>query len=150
MKNLIGLVPLQHYRLAPDDTYRSAFHGAEDETGVRVPRIVIDLNRVRPIHLALLDGIKTVEGGEGPWIESMAPVAPGVLIAGKNPLATDAVATAVMGFDPRGDYPVSPFVHGDNYLNLAADAKLGTKLLDAIEVVGARIDDVRQRFRPAA
>jgi uncharacterized protein (DUF362 family) len=149
MKNLVGLAPLQHYRLDPNDTYRSAFHGPEDETGVRVPRIVIDLNRVRPIHLALLDGIKTVEGGEGPWIESMAPVAPGVLIAGKNPVATDAVATAVMGFDPRGSYPASPFLHGDNHLNLAADAKLGTNRLDAIEVVGARIDDVRHRFRPA-
>jgi uncharacterized protein (DUF362 family) len=65
MKNLFGLAPLQHYRLAPKDTYRSAFHGAESETGVRVPRIIIDLNRLRPIHLALLDGIKTVEGGEG-------------------------------------------------------------------------------------
>jgi uncharacterized protein (DUF362 family) len=149
MKNLIGLAPLQHYRLAAHDTYRSAFHGAEDETGVRLPRIIIDLNRVRPINMALLDGIKTVEGGEGPWIESMAPVAPGVLIAGKNPVATDAVATAVMGFDPRGSYPASPFLHGDNHLNLAADAKLGTNRLEAIEVVGARIDDVRQRFRPA-
>jgi len=147
MKNLIGLAPLQHYRLDPDDTYRSMFHGAEDETGVRVPRIVIDLNRARPIHLALLDGIKTVEGGEGPWIESMAPVAPGVLIAGKNPVATDAVATAVMGFDPRGSYPASPFLHGDNHLNLAADAKLGTNRLDAIEILGAKIDDVRHKFR---
>jgi uncharacterized protein (DUF362 family) len=150
MKNLFGLAPLQHYRLAPKDTYRSAFHGAESETGTRVPRIIIDLNRVRPIHLALLDGIKTVEGGEGPWIESMAPIAPGVLIAGKNPVATDAVATAVMGFDPRGRFPASPFLHGDNHLSLAADAQMGTNRLEEIEVVGARIDDVRHRFKPAA
>jgi uncharacterized protein (DUF362 family) len=150
MKNLFGLAPLHQYRLDPQDTYRSAFHGAEDETGARVPRIVVDLNRVRPIHLALLDGIKTVEGGEGPWIESMRPIAPGVLIAGKNPVATDAVATAVMGFDPRGSHPASPYLHGDNHLNLAADANLGTNRLEAIDVVGARIADVRRSFRPAA
>jgi uncharacterized protein (DUF362 family) len=108
MKNLFGLAPLQHYRRDAQDTYRSLFHGAESETGARVPRIVRDLNRARPIHLSLLDGIKTVEGGEGPWIESMAPIAPGVLIAGKNPVAADAVATAVMGFDPRGSYPQAP------------------------------------------
>ena len=69
-----------------------------------MPRVVVDLNRVRPIHLALIDGIKTVEAGEGPWIKTMAPVAPGVLVAGKNPVATDAVAAAVMGFDPTAAY----------------------------------------------
>jgi hypothetical protein len=80
----------------------------------------------------------------------MAPIAPGVLIAGKNPVATDAVATAVMGFDPCGSFPASPFLHGDNHLSLAADAQLGTNRLQAIEVVGAGIDDVRQEFKPAA
>jgi uncharacterized protein (DUF362 family) len=149
MKNLFGLAPLQLYRRDPKDTYRSAFHGDAEDTGTRVPRIIIDMNRARPIHLALLDGIKTVEGGEGPWIESMRPIAPGVLIAGKQALATDAVATAVMGFDPRGDYPSAPFLHGDNHLNLAAQLKLGTNNLDEIAVVGASIDQVRRQFKPS-
>jgi uncharacterized protein (DUF362 family) len=149
MKNLFGLAPLQLYRRDPKDTYRSAFHGDAEDTGMRVPRIIIDMNRARPIHLALLDGIKTVEGGEGPWIESMRPIAPGVLIAGKQALATDAVATAVMGFDPRADYPSAPFLHGDNHLNLAADRKLGTNQLHEITVVGESIDAVRQQFQPS-
>jgi len=149
MKNLFGLAPLQLYRRDPKDTYRSAFHGDAEDTGTRVPRIIIDMNRARPIHLALLDGIMSVEGGEGPWIELMRPIAPGVLIAGKQALATDAVATAVMGFDPRGDYPSAPFLHGDNHLNLAADRNLGTNHLDEIVVVGASIDDVRRQFKPA-
>lgn len=149
MKNLFGLAPLQLYRNSPQDTYRSKFHGDAEETGARVPRIVVDMNRARPIHLALLDGIKTVEGGEGPWINSMRPVAPGVLVAGKQALATDAVATAVMGFDPRGSYPSTPFNYGDNHLNLAAELKLGTNRLNEIEVVGASIADVRWQFKPA-
>jgi uncharacterized protein (DUF362 family) len=149
MKNLFGLAPLQLYRRDPKDTYRSQFHGDAEETGWRVPRIVVDINRARPIDLALLDGIKTVEGGEGPWIESMRPIAPGVLIAGKQALATDAVASAVMGFDPRGDYPSMPFLNGDNHLNLAAELTLGTNRLEQIEVVGASIDDVRTPFKPA-
>ena len=149
MKNLFGLAPLQHYRRDPQDSYRSLFHGAEHETGTRVPRIVMDLNRARPIHLSVLDGIKTIEGGEGPWIDAIRPISPGVLIAGKNPVATDAVATATMGFDPRADYPNAPFVHGDNLLNLAADLKLGTNHLEEIEVAGARIEDVRTRFKVA-
>jgi uncharacterized protein (DUF362 family) len=77
-------------------------------------------------------------------------VAPGVLIAGKNPVATDAVGTAVMGFDPCASYPNAPFVHGDNLLNLAADLKLGSNRLDEIEVVGAGMEDVKQQFRVAA
>lgn len=149
MKNLFGLAPLQLYRRDPKDTYRSAFHGDAENTGTRVPRIIIDLNRARPIHLALLDGIKTVEGGEGPWIEAMHSIAPGVLIAGKQALATDAVAAAVMGFDPRGDYPSVPFLHGDNHLNLAAERKLGTNHLDEIAVIGSSIAEVRQQFKPA-
>lgn len=149
MKNLVGMVPLHLYRKDPKDTYRSQLHGAEKEVGIRIPRIVIDLNRARPIHLSLLDGIKTVDGGEGPWIESMAPVAAGVLLAGKSPLATDTIATAVMGFNPLGKFPDAPFLHGDNHLTLAAERKLGTNRLDEIEVVGSSINDVKKQFKPA-
>jgi uncharacterized protein (DUF362 family) len=90
-----------------------------------------------------------VEGGEGPWIPSLAPIAPGLLIAGKQSLATDTVATAVMGFDPRADFPNAPFLHGDNHLNLAAGLDMGTNRLDEIEVVGASIADVRRQFKPS-
>jgi uncharacterized protein (DUF362 family) len=79
----------------------------------------------------------------------MTPVAPGVLIAGKSALATDAVATAVMGFDPTANFPDAPFLRCDNHLNLAAAAGLGTNRLNEIEVVGASIKDVLYQFTPA-
>jgi uncharacterized protein (DUF362 family) len=146
MKNLYGLVPYRFYRLNEQDRYRSGFHGTETQTRQRLPRIIVDINRARPIHFSLIDGIKTTQGGEGPWISSLAPIEPSVLIAGKNPVATDAVATAVMGHDPTGDYPDSPFVRCDNHLNLAAQAGLGTNRLDEIEVLGAQISEVRTPF----
>lgn len=149
LKNLYGLVPYRHYRLNKTDEYRSGFHGTEAETRQRLPRIIVDLNRARPIHFSLIDGIKTTQGGEGPWISSLAPIAPGVMIAGRDPVATDAVATAVMGHDPTGEYPNSPFVRCDNHLNLAAGAGLGTNRLEAIEVLGAAIDEVKTPFTPA-
>ena len=44
----------------------------------RVPRTVVDLISARPIHLAIVDGIKTMTGGEGPWIrEQLTAVSPG-------------------------------------------------------------------------
>jgi len=149
MKNLYGLVPYRFYRLNSQDEYRSGFHGAEAETRQRLPRIIVDLNRARPINFSLIDGIKTSQGGEGPWIESFAPIEPGVLIAGKNPVATDSVATAAMGHNPVGKNPDSPFVRCDNHIQLAADAGLGTNRLDEIEVLGMSIDQVKTQFSPA-
>jgi uncharacterized protein (DUF362 family) len=148
MKNLIGLLPVSEYRLNPDDWWRSAAHGTTQEVGIRLPRVVVDLNLARPIHLALIDGIKTAEGGEVPR-GSFSPVAPGVLLAGKNAVATDAVATAVMGFDPTVNTPSAPFLHSDNHLNLAAALGLGTNRLSGIEVVGEPIDAVRFPFHPS-
>lgn len=147
MKNLYGLVPYRFYRTNTGDRYRSGFHGPANETQRRLPRIIVDLNRARPIHFSLIDGIQSIQGGEGPWIANVSPIEPGVLIAGKNAVATDAVATAVMGYDPTGEYPITPFVRCDNHLNLAARAGLGTNRLEEIEVVGATVEQVKVHFR---
>ncbi len=148
MKNLIGIAPLPLYRRNPGDGTRTALHGSDEEVGTRLPRVVVDLNRARPIHLSLIDGIKTVEGGEGPWLK-IAPVNAGVLLAGKNPLATDSVATAIMGFDPTASRPTAPFLRADNYLALAASLGLGTNQISQIKVVGTPIADVRKPFKPS-
>jgi uncharacterized protein (DUF362 family) len=148
MKNLVGIVPVSHYRLGGDHWWRSALHGADHETPSRIPRVIVDLNRARPVHLAVIDGIMTGEGGEAPR-GTFAPVAPGILIAGKNAVATDAVAAATMGFDPLAEPPTPPFLRGDNHLSLARSLGLGTNRLEEISVVGASIDDVRFQFSPA-
>lgn len=149
MKNLFGLVPYPSYTLSPTDRYRSAFHGQPNETRKRVPQIIVDLNRARPVNLSLIDGIMTAEGGEGPWIPAMTQIKPGVMFAGKDPVATDAVATAAMGFDPTADYPDAPFVNGENHLNLAAQMGLGTNRLEEVKVVGPSIEDVMVQFEPS-
>ena len=148
LKNLVGLVPMAHYRLQEDHWWRSAFHGHDEtETRTMLPRTIVDLNRARPIDLAVIDGIKTAEGGEAPR-EGFAQVMPGVLITSKDPVAADAVATAVMGFDPTTEYPAVPFLHSDNHLNLAAAAGLGVNHLEGIAIAGVDIGDVRYAFAP--
>ncbi len=146
MKNLFGLVPLREYRLGNSDSYRTAFHGTADEMPHRIPRIIVDLNRARPIHFGLIDGIKTIEGGEGPWIPTTQTIEPGLLIAGKNCVATDAVATALMGHSPNADMPTHPFLRGDNHLKLAAAMGLGTNRLEEIKVLGVPIEQVKCPF----
>jgi hypothetical protein len=122
-----------------------------NDGGYRVPRILSDLNEARPIHLGIIDGITTLNWAEGPWVKGREQkiATPRVLICGLNPVATDAVGTAVMGYSnlraPRG---VAPFLPGDNHLVMAEKAGLGPCDLSRIEVVGTPIDKVRSREFP--
>ncbi len=111
----------------------------------RVPRHTIDANGIRPIDFAMIDGVETVSGGEGPWLK-LAPQKPGLLLAGRNPVCTDAVATAVMGYDPAAERATGPFP-GDNHLAMAAAHGLGTINLREIEVVGMSVKEALHPFR---
>jgi uncharacterized protein (DUF362 family) len=121
-------------------------------SGYRVPRAVVDLVAARPIDLQIIDGVKSISGGEGPWAPGIAVVQPGLLIAGTNPVATDAVGMALMGLDPmadRGTYPFEVCDNSgacDNMLRLAEEAGLGTRDLNRIEVIGAHIKDVAVNY----
>ncbi len=113
----------------------------------RVPRTVVDLVAARPIHLAIVEGIKTMTGGEGPWIrEQCKGVSPGILVAGTNPVTTDAVSMAVMGFDPMADRGTPPFERCDSTLKLAEEAGLGTRDLKRIEVIGVPVAEAKFDF----
>jgi uncharacterized protein (DUF362 family) len=117
------------------------------EDTYRVPRTVVDLISARPIHLAIIDGIKTMTGGEGPWIrEDLQPAAPGLLVAGTNPVNIDAVSMALMGFDPMADRGTPPFERCDSTLRLAEDAGVGTRDLSRIEVAGVAIAEAKFDF----
>lgn len=116
------------------------------DPGYRMPRIVADLSAARPIDIAFIDGIETMAGGEGPWIKAVRAVKPGVLIAGTNAVNTDAVATAVMGYDPRVARGTAPFTMCDNTLTLAESLGVGTADLSRIEVVGVPIARAVYKF----
>ena len=148
LKNLIGLAPISLYRRDETQNHRSAFH----ESTVydrRLPRVAIDLNLARPVHLALVDGIKTVEGGAGAWDTGYNPVQPGLLVASRNPVVADAVSAALMGFDPDAPSGSHPFSYADNHLLLAREAGLGTNRLSEISVVGSDIANNIHPFRTA-
>ena len=111
----------------------------------RVPRHTVDAVGIRPIDLVILDGVETVSGGEGPWVGRLAAQEPGLLLAGRNPVCTDAIATAVMGYDPMAAPGTGPFP-GDNHLALAAELGLGTHDPKQIEVVGLPLAEARHPF----
>ena len=173
MKNCFGVTPCTIYsQEAPEDEpsivpvgFRMPMHSGSrvppksapqpvaesKDPGFRVPRITADLVAARPIHLAVIDGIYTMTAGELPyqdkkkeWVNKA--VHPGVLIAGMNSVCTDAVATAVMGFDPMMDRGTSPFEKCDSTLRLAEGLGVGTRDLNRIEVVGTPVAKARYRF----
>jgi hypothetical protein len=62
------------------------------------------------------------------------------MIVGLNPIATDAVGVAVMGFaDPQATRGTPPFQICDNHLLLAEQAGVGTADLSKIDVLGMTI-----------
>lgn len=171
MKNSFGILPASIYssgagKDAPDENpqgSRQSIHtGAQPpartapaerdpasprEAGYRVPRATVDLVAARPIDLAIVEGVRTMTGGEGPWVrEAKTVVNPGVIVAGRNPVTTDAVCMAVMNFDPMADRGTPPFETCDSTLRLAEEAGIGTRDLKRIEVVGSRIEQVRFDF----
>jgi uncharacterized protein (DUF362 family) len=116
----------------------------------RVPRTTVDVCAARPIHLAIIDGITAMSGGEGPWCREAAELrftSPGVLIAGLNPVSTDVVGTAVMGYaNPKVTRGTKPFHFCDNHLLLAEHAGLGTADLAQIDVRGLALEKAKYAY----
>ena len=151
MKNLVGSVPLSVY--GPGQGSRQTFHQQrklDGNTDSNLRRIVVDLNMATKIHLAVTDAIKTMSGGEGPWIRGWGSVTFNRLIASKDVVAADSIATKVIGFDPMaadgedtfGPSSTTPGLSnygGINYLRLASEKGLGNYDLAKIEVKGVAV-----------
>ena len=111
-----------------------------------MPRIVAELNKACPVAISFIDGIESMAGGEGPWIRGVRPVKPGLLILGTNAVSTDAIATALMGYDPRAPRGSGPFRTCDNMLLLAEDLGIGSADLKQIDVRGGKISELAYAF----
>ena len=118
------------------------------EPGYRIPRIVTDLVGARPVDLAIVDGIESIRGGEGVWNAGTQLIKPGLLLVGRNPVCTDAVSTAVMGYNPLADRGEKPFLRGDNTIKLAQAVGIGTADLSRIELPGLKIKEALCDYGP--
>ena len=138
MKNLIGTTPLSFYQRASKPTDRSWLHSEGGEADwFHLPRSICDLNMARPIHLAVIDGVKNAVGGEGPWSPTFEPHEDHFLLAGKNAVSTDSIASYIMGNDPQPAQLMRPDgTLCDNHLWLARQKGLGTNIISEIELVG--------------
>ncbi len=117
MKNLVGLLPKQHYLSLPPWWPRFSMH----YRGLH--QAIVDLNLVRPIDFAVVEGIWGMEG-LGPI--SGTPIFSQTVLAGANALAVDRVACHLMQIPQR---EVKHFAY-------ATRLGMGPAGLDEIEVYG--------------
>ena len=153
LKNQIGIVPLQYYTLPSIQGYRSALHYEGGDIGQQLPRSVCDLNLARPVNLAVIDGIKNAKGGEGTWNSTFELAENHVLLAGKDPVATDSICAYLMGVNPEAEKIQLPdgIRECDNYLELLHQKGVGTNQMNEIEITGdgaGLVTSVQQKYEP--
>ncbi len=117
MKNMFGLLP---------DKFKAKYHARG------IGKVVVDINTVLRPALTVIDGFVAMEG-RGPVHGK--PVQMDLIIAGVDPVATDAAACRVMGIDP----------HKIWYIHRAHEKGLGE--IEDFEIVGDDIENVRRKFK---
>ena len=117
MKNMFGLIP---------DKFKGKYHFKGIE------KVIVDINSVVKPAFTLIDGFVAMEG-RGPV--NGDPVKMDLVIAGMDPVATDAVAAKIMGFEPSKIY------------HIARANERGLGKIEDIEIVGEPIEKVKRIFR---
>jgi uncharacterized protein (DUF362 family) len=117
MKNMFGLLP---------DKLKFKYHT------MGISKVVVDINTVLKPHLTVIDGFVAMEG-KGPTDGS--PVKMNLIVAGKDPVATDATCARVMGFNP------------EEISHICKAHQKGLGNIDCIEVVGSKLEDVKRTFK---
>ena len=117
MKNMFGLLP---------DKFKAKYHS------MGISKVIVDINSVLKSRLTVIDGFVGMEGA-GP--SNGTPVQMDLIIAGEDPVATDATACRIMGIDP----------HEVSHIQRAAEKGLGN--IDNIQVIGEDLKDIVRIFR---
>ena len=117
MKNMFGLLP---------DKFKFKYHAKG------ISKVIVDINAVLRPAITVVDGFVAMEG-KGPTNGN--PVQMNTIIAGVDPVATDATACRVMGFDP----------HTISHIMQAYERNLGE--IDKVEILGDGIDAVKRTFK---
>jgi len=139
LKNQVGIVPLLNYVMPGlNDGRRSMLHFQGGDIAFHLPHSICDLTFARPVHLAVIDGVRNALGGEGVWNPTFRTFQHNVLLAGKDPVATDSVAAYLMGNNPEADKFQLPdgVRQCDNYLSLLRSKGVGTNRMNEIQIVG--------------
>ncbi len=146
LKNFVGITPLVRYGWVSSGNYDRVLLHRNDGRPTGFGRLFVDLARaVRP-DLAVVDLSIGIEG-DGPStstggvpLDVATRLGSWLVLASTDPVAADATAARIMGQE-------SPYV-GD-ILRLAHQDGMGAICTESIELVGARLDELRLEWRSA-
>ncbi|WXG47532.1 MAG: DUF362 domain-containing protein [Candidatus Atabeyarchaeum deiterrae] len=116
VNNLFGLIP---------DRMKSRFHPDLDD-------VLLELLKIIKPSLTIVDATKVYLGS----YPSYKSVDAGLIIAGRDVIAVDAVCCKILGINPSSV----------RYLSLAAGARKGTMDLNEIDVLGLKLTEARELF----
>ena len=145
LKNFIGITPLARYGWGGQETSRVALH-SNDPTPRGFGRLFVDIAHAVQPDLALIDFSIGMEGNGpsqsagGTPVDMRTRLGSWLVLASTDPVAADATAARVMGLEA----PFAPEI-----LTMARDAGLGIMCEPSIELLGARLDDLRVRWTAA-
>ncbi|MEM2608127.1 MAG: DUF362 domain-containing protein, partial [Thermoproteota archaeon] len=133
MKNLVGIAPGAVYSRYGWAAKWKLHEEAAKKNDLYLGGVITDLCKARRIDLTIIDGRIGMEG-YGP--QHGTPVKMDLIIAGRDPVATDAIASLVMGFDPNKIPSIK----------IGNQRGLGTNDLSKIEVKGLGVKEVFRQF----
>jgi uncharacterized protein (DUF362 family) len=116
MKNMFGLLP---------DKFKGKYHMKG------ISKVIVDINTVLHSALTVIDGFVGMEGN-GPIDGTPVPL--NLIIAGTDPVATDATAARIMGFNP---YEIT-------HIRKAHEKSLGKS---EAQILGEKLETVKRQFK---
>ena len=116
MKNMFGLLP---------DKFKGKYHMKG------ISKVIVDINTVLHPAVTVIDGFVGMEGN-GP-IDG-TPVPMNLIIAGTDPVATDATAARIMGLNP---YKIT-------HIRKAYEKGIGKS---EAEILGEKMENVQKKFK---
>jgi uncharacterized protein (DUF362 family) len=129
IKNLVGTFPGTVYQSVRGSMHDDAAKVEPSGTAAAI----VDMLRANKVGLVVVDASTAMEGNgpsNGPLVKM------DLIVAGTNPVATDMVASSIMGFE-IAEVPTFEW---------ANKAGLGPKSLGEVEVRGEKLEHVQRRF----
>jgi uncharacterized protein (DUF362 family) len=146
LKNFIGITPLERYGWANAPNYDRVLLHRNDPTPQGFGRLFVDIARAAQPDLAIIDMSIGMEG-DGPslstgglTVDMRTRLGSWLLLASTDAVAADATAARVLSQE-------EPYV--GQILNMARDVGLGVTCAQSIELVGARLEELRVNWLPA-
>lgn len=128
LKNYVGTAPREAYS-RPGIFHNAGLH-EQHSAGGRIDPFIVDLAAFHPPDYSVVDGIRGLQSQEHSVHREDQTVRSNLVLAGEDPVAADALAARLMGFN---SYDIE-------MLHMAARRQMGTMDFDRIDVRGDEPD----------